>query len=167
MELGAIVCLPRDPNCPVCPVRKTCFARANAAVERLPAATPRKRSETVRVGVAVIRRGGKVLLERPDEKNPFRGSWDLPAVELEGSSVAANELVRRLEKRHRVTVAIGTCLGRVTHGILHRRLKLEAHSGKMRRGRVSGAEELIWVALDSLGDIPVSGATRKVLKLAI
>jgi len=166
MELGATVCLPRDPDCPACPVRRACFARANAAIERLPATVPRRKSETVRVGVAVIRRSGKVLLERPDEANPFRGTWDLPAIELEAAGFATDALERRLTQRHRVTVSIRACLGRATHGILHRRLKLEAHPGTLRRGSVRDADDLTWVSLDSLGEVPISGATRKVLRMA-
>ncbi len=165
MELGATVCLPREPACNACPVRKDCFALANDAVERLPAAVSRKKSVSVRVGVAVIRRGGKVLLERPDEANPFRGTWDLPAVELEGAGFAADALTRRFDRRHRVGVAMGACLGRATHGILHRRLKLEVHRGTLRRGRVAGADDLVWVAPDELVDFPISGATRKVMRL--
>ncbi len=166
MELGATICLPREPKCSGCPLRGACFALAHDVVERLPAATPRKKSITVRVGVAVIRRAGKVLLERPDKANPFRGNWDLPAVELDPSIFATDALTRRLDQRHRVAVAMGACLGHATHGILHRRLKLEAHCGTLRGGRVSAAKDLSWVALDRLGDHPVSGATRKVLRLA-
>ena len=166
MELGATICLSREPDCPACPVRNACFARAHGVVERLPAATPRKKSVTVRVGVAVIRRAGRVLLERPDDANPFRGSWDLPAVELETSAFATDALTRRFDQRHGVVVAMGACLGHATHGILHRRLKLEAHGGTLRRGRIGDSKDLSWVALDRLGDQPISGATRKVLRLA-
>ncbi len=165
MELGATICLPREPNCPVCPLRNACFAVAHDVVQRLPAATPRKKSITVRVGVAVIRRAGKVLLERPDDANPFRGSWDLPAVELDASGFATEALTRRLDQRHHVAVSMGACLGLATHGILHRRLKLEAHIGTLRCGRVSG-KDLSWIALERLSDHPISGATRKVLRLA-
>ena len=165
MELGATTCLPREPACTACPLRNACFARANDAVERLPSATPRKKSITVRVGVAVIRRSGKVLLERPDDVNPFRGTWDLPAVELDGIGFATEALTRRLDQRHRVGVAMGACLGHATHGILHRRLKLEAHGGALRHGRVADSRDLSWVALNRLADHPVSGATLKVLAL--
>ncbi len=166
MELGATICHPREPRCTACPVRKACQARAHDRIESLPASTPRRKSISVRVGVAVIRRGDRVLLERPDKTNPLRGRWDLPAVELERGGFAGEALTRHLGERHRVHVALGACLGRATHGILHRRLKLEVHAGTLRRGRTTGSELLSWVALDRLDEHPVSGATRKVLRLA-
>jgi A/G-specific adenine glycosylase len=166
MELGATICLPLEPNCSACPLRNACFAVGQDVIGQLPAATPRKKSITVRVGVALIRRAGKVLLERPDDANPFRGSWDLPAVELGPSGFATEALTRRLDQRHSVAVAMGAMLGRATHGILHRRLKLEVHGGTLRRGRVSGTKDLSWIAPERLGDYPISGATRKILRLA-
>ena len=120
----------------------------------------------MRVGIAVIRGGNKVLLERPDEANPLRGRWDLPAVELDRGGFAGEALAHRLDQRHRLRVAMGACLGHATHGILHRRLKLEVHAGTLRRGLIRGSNELSWVALDRLDEHPVSGATRKVLRLA-
>ncbi len=167
MELGATVCHPRDPACTACPVRSACHARTHREIEDLPASTPRRKSVSVRVGVAVIRRGGKVLLERPDEANPFRGRWDLPAVELDRGGFAGEALADRLGKRHRVRVAMGACLGHATHGILHRRLKLEVHAGTLRRGRIASSDSLSWVTLDRLDEHPVSGATRKALRLAV
>jgi A/G-specific adenine glycosylase len=165
MELGATICHPRAPECPSCPWRTSCLAFAQDAIERFPTATPRKASVTVRVGVAVIRRGNHLLFERPDDENPLRGTWDFPAVELGASSVASDELVRSMRRRHGIDVSVGACLGSATHGILHRRLKLEAHAGSLRRGRVAGSDRLQWVPLDAVGERPVSGATRKILRL--
>ena len=68
-------------------------------------------------------------------------------------------------RRHRVEVSMGACLGHATHGILHRRLKLEAHTGSLRRGRVAGSDELDWVSLEAIDRRPVSGATRKILRM--
>lgn len=108
----------------------------------------------------------KVLLEQPDEANPFRGRWEFPAVEPERGGFAGEALAHRPGERHRVHVAMGACLGHATHGILHRRLKLEVHAGTLRRGRTTESEALTWVALDGLDEQPVSGATRKVSRLA-
>src|SRR6185503_9367498 len=40
MELGATVCIPRSPNCLICPVREHCEAIAAGVQEKIPA--PRK-----------------------------------------------------------------------------------------------------------------------------
>lgn len=78
MELGATVCLPRNPLCLLCPVRAHCRALATDRVEELPAprkAPPRKRLE---LAVLVSRRGDRVLLARREEAGLFGGLWEMP-----------------------------------------------------------------------------------------
>ena len=45
-----------------------------------------------------------------------------------------------------------------------RDLRLEVHTGRVVRGRVTGRRNLRWVARGDLDRVPVSGATRKVLR---
>jgi len=68
MELGATVCTPRSPSCPLCPWGKMCKARADDAVESYPKKAAKKPGAR-RYGVAyvAIRADGAVLIgERPD-----------------------------------------------------------------------------------------------------
>lgn len=164
MEFGALVCRPRDADCRRCPLRRRCRALALGAVERLPAARPAPPSVTVRVGVAVIRRGGRLLLERPGESNPLRGSWDLPAVELTDGVSLERTLARGLARRHGLSLGRGRAAGRVVHGIMQRRLSLEIQLCGLRRGKVAGRETLRWLDPAALNDAAVSGATRKILR---
>ncbi len=36
MELGAMICIPRDPRCAECPVEKFCLARQSGLERELP-----------------------------------------------------------------------------------------------------------------------------------
>ena len=45
------------------------------------------------------------------------------------------------------------------------RLRLEAIACRLRRGRVAGRDDLRWLDPDALDEIPVSGATRKLLRI--
>jgi len=166
MELGATLCAPQEPACERCPLRRGCRARAEAAFDRYPAAAARARSHSVRVAVGLVVRAGKLLLERPAGDGPLRGTWDVPAVEVDGDAPAAEALERRLHARHGLTVAAGEIVGRATHGILQRRLKLEVLTGSLRAGAVAGRDALRWVRLDELDEVAVSGATIKAVALA-
>ena len=75
MELGALVCLPRDPACGRCPLGEHCEARRQGTQAELPVKKPRPTPERIRVTLLVIRRGGKILL-RPSPR--VRGFWELP-----------------------------------------------------------------------------------------
>jgi len=76
MELGAVVCFPRDPVCSRCPAARRCAARASGAPDRYPEAMPTPAVRSERRVLLVARREGRVLLV-PDAAE--RGAtWTLP-----------------------------------------------------------------------------------------
>ena len=163
MELGATVCTPRAPACETCPWRSTCAAFATGDPERFPASRPRRGTVRARVGVVLAMRAGRVLLERPDDRSPLRGTWDLPALEL-GDALDAPERVRtEVGRRHRIELRVSGLAVRLRHGILHRVLDLEVYPSTVARGRIAGRDDLRWVGRGDLERTPVSGATVKVL----
>ncbi len=75
MELGAMVCTPRSPQCPMCPLHTWCASRG-ADRTRLPS---RRKRKQITYGVA--RKNGSVLLvQRPADASLMAGMWELPAL---------------------------------------------------------------------------------------
>jgi A/G-specific adenine glycosylase len=75
MELGATVCLPRKPMCPVCPLREGCAGRDRA--EEFPVksrAVQVKRAEIV----AILKKGKRFYCEQVPEGKPWHGLWRFP-----------------------------------------------------------------------------------------
>lgn len=158
MELGSEICRPAGPGCDRCPVAADCAGRASGAPERWPELPPRRATERVTVAVAWIERAGRVLLERPGPENPLRGTWELPARCVDGPEALGEALARS----HRLELSPAAAGGRVRHGILHRRLELCWFRFRARRGRTAGRPDLRWAAPADFGELPLSGATRKV-----
>ncbi len=89
MDLGATVCLPRSPRCPICPVRDRCQAAASGTQDRYPVKT-RRALRSVRETVWLdLRWRDRVLLVQRDPSGIWAGLWSLP--EFEG--IAALEAV--------------------------------------------------------------------------
>ena len=58
MELGALVCTPRNPRCDVCPLKGRCVARKENKTDRIPALAKRAAAIKRRfVGFAILWRG--------------------------------------------------------------------------------------------------------------
>ncbi len=94
MELGATVCLPKNPQCLVCPVANLCGARQTGRQSELPVKTKgRKTAEEVRVLFWVERHGSLLLWRRPANSRLMPGFWELPEREqlptAEPSSILA------------------------------------------------------------------------------
>jgi A/G-specific adenine glycosylase len=75
MELGALVCLPRQPLCGVCPVARHCEALRRGTQAELPPRRPRGEVKRIGVVLLAIRKRGKILLT-PSRR--VLGFWDLP-----------------------------------------------------------------------------------------
>ena len=64
MELGALVCTPKSPDCAACPLRKDCTALRDDRVDELPVKSPAAKVPHHEVAVGVIWRRGRVLIAR-------------------------------------------------------------------------------------------------------
>ncbi len=101
MELGALICTPRSPQCAVCPVAEFCAA---PVPEDLPVKRARPTVIAVESRCGFIRRGGRVLLEQ-EQGRQWRGLWRLPTLVRS----PAGEPILRAQfsiTRHRVSLAI-------------------------------------------------------------
>lgn len=100
MDLGAMICLPRQPRCSECPVRSHCRAEN-------PAKLPKKRKQPATVRLieshSFHRKRGRILLEQSRAR--WRGMWILPPL----SSPPNHSPLLRLDfpfTHHRITLAV-------------------------------------------------------------
>ena len=115
MDLGATVCLPRQPQCLICPVQRLCRASAAGNPERFPVRERRLRRSSLSLWLMIARRAdGAVWLH----KRPARGIWaglhSVPVFE----SLDALEAVARTEL-WATAVAQPAFLHVLTHKDLH------------------------------------------------
>ena len=102
MELGALLCTPRTPQCPRCPVRAHCAAKDPAS---LPRKKPRRQTVALAEDCAWIIRDGALLLAQQTGPR-WRGLWKLPALT---TPARAAKLLLTLDypfTHHRVTLSV-------------------------------------------------------------
>jgi A/G-specific adenine glycosylase len=145
MELGATVCLPRNPQCLVCPLAGTCVTRGEHKT------APREPMVSRVVGHALTVLDGKVLLEqRPATESVMPGMWQLPV--LREAEMPASEL--HMAVRHAIM--------KVNYQVKVRRVAEK----NVARLTVKGGDRR-WVRLGKLSAMPLTGLTRKVLMRAV
>lgn len=122
MELGATVCLPRQPRCEDCPLAAGCAARQSGRTDDLPRLRKRAPSVAVRQTAALVRDGaGRCLVvQRGEAEAVLAGLWELPTVDAVGPE-AASQFAHRFGGRWRVDAPTA----RVRHTITFRRLEVE------------------------------------------
>lgn len=134
MELGATVCLPRAPQCLLCPLRGLCATRGEL---KEVTTTSRQKKREIRFGLA--RRGSDVfLVQRGKEESLMPGMWELPEYCGNGEG---RELV---SLRHSITVTD------------YKVRVMELMDPGPPHGR--------WVAASRLSALPLTGLARKILR---
>ena len=79
MELGATVCLPRNPLCLVCPVQKLCAGRAAGRERELPVKRGKPAAKDVEIELVIFAKKETVfLVQRPATEKRLAGFWELP-----------------------------------------------------------------------------------------
>jgi A/G-specific adenine glycosylase len=153
MELGATVCLPRQPRCDACPLRRSCVAYKHDEVTKFPATARKARAVVKRLIAAVVQdsAGRWLLLRRPQAAARLGGFWEVPLWERAKKGAAPPGIV--LKER----------LGTVRHVITNNRLEIEVF-GAALRGRKT-PESARWIAPLALRLHAVTGVTRKALAL--
>ena len=158
MELGALVCTPRSPQCLLCPVRENCEAFAAGVQERIPA--PRKRAETplLQRRVYCIRRNGRWLIEQRPARGRWAGMWQFVTVEANGDAAGPPWSLIAPRK-----------VGEVTHGLTHRRYRFEVFAcdanGEEIREIPGGDRPRRWVRLAELSEYPLPRPHLKIVEL--
>jgi A/G-specific adenine glycosylase len=95
MDLGATVCVRRNPSCATCPVAATCVAHRSGRQHELPSPKPARVRRLRQVFMlAAVREDGDVLLERRPESGIWGGLWCLP--EFASATEAAEYALRSL-----------------------------------------------------------------------
>jgi A/G-specific adenine glycosylase len=115
MELGALVCVARNPRCSECPISGECFAKdpAQLPVRRAPGPV-----EQVSEARAFIFQEGRLWLE-PAKGSRWRGMWVLPQATstLRPPDHIERYSITRLRVRMRVFIEVGTGLNLVGYPI--------------------------------------------------
>jgi len=94
MELGALVCTPRSPQCDVCPVSRHCVARKKGLQEQLPNLSKREAASARRFIAFVIERDGKFLVRQRPAGVVNAHLWEFPNIEVGADAGRARHSVR-------------------------------------------------------------------------
>jgi A/G-specific adenine glycosylase len=160
MELGAMVCLPRDPRCEECPARAMCAARAAGHPDRYPEAPAAKAPKRVERVMLAAWSGGKLLLVRETAETP--ASWTIPHAD---SGTDPARAARSLAKRLGVSGAVEGPVARFRHRTFAEDAGVEVWRLESRPGAAGGkSAHFRWVSPSGVDRLPTRGPTLKALK---
>ena len=141
MEIGSLVCTPRNPNCDACPLASSCLATNTGNPEEWPLRRTTKQAQ-INASALVISGEHGILLEAREGRT-LGGLWGVPYAEGDA------ETLHLLQGRQAEQI------GKVRHDFTHKRLDITVYTSQAR-------EDDILLNPDS---VPLATLDRKVLAL--
>ncbi|MBP8823431.1 MAG: A/G-specific adenine glycosylase [Flavobacteriales bacterium] len=118
MELGAMVCTPRDPKCPGCPIQAQCAAFATGTIAGLPVKQGKTKSRDRYFNYLHIAAKGGVYLCQRTGRDIWQGLFEPPLIES-GKPLDRAAFTRVLEKQLGKGWIIETRVARPPHVLSH------------------------------------------------
>ncbi|MFO1063509.1 MAG: A/G-specific adenine glycosylase [Pirellulales bacterium] len=82
MELGSLICKPRDPQCSTCPLVKQCPTHAAGLTDQIPQRTVKSSPTPLHHAALLISRGDSWLMRLNRAGSWWTGLWDLPRCDI-------------------------------------------------------------------------------------
>ena len=169
MEWGALICRPRNPLCLRCPGRALCRAYRRGEQEIIP--KPKKlRLVNVTAVVAVIREGGRVLIQRRPEKGLLAGLWEFPGGKVEPGETLKDALKREIREELGLEIDTVRPLRTVKHAYTRYQVALHAFEAAPAGGPAALAAALSkyrsarLVPIKSLDKYPFPSGSLKIIQ---
>ncbi len=166
MDLGSMVCTPKNPDCPRCPLKTVCRALATGMQAEIPRKASRPDvTDVTELTVAVVA-GDRVFIRRRGSQERWAGLWDFPRFACEpgehNETRHAGLVTTHLRNEYGLTVAQVNPSMQIKHSVTRYRIDLRCYTAHLCGDvaeRVKNDES--WVERDSLTERPMSVTGRK------
>jgi len=162
MELGALVCTPRNPRCLVCPMTLICQAAARGLAEDLPKRLPRRVPKKVEHHIVAIHRDGKFVFEQRPAKGLWAGMWQLPTAETLSGEVAPKRVQAWVKQHVGLAVKLPIESGGLRYQTTHRSLDVRLWMCESPTGKLASPRQ--WRAFDEIDDLPISNLQTRAIE---
>jgi A/G-specific adenine glycosylase len=163
MDLGALVCHPRKPLCPRCPLVSFCAGHASGDPAGLPRVAPRPPIPHYNITAGIIWRGERFLIAQRRPNDLLGGLWEFPGGRQEEGETLEQCLRREIMEELGIRIRVDGHFKSLKHGYSHFRFTLHAFQCTYLRGkpRPLGCAAYRWIQIPRLRDYPMPRADQK------
>ncbi|WP_416829042.1 A/G-specific adenine glycosylase [Ectobacillus polymachus] len=131
MELGALICIPKNPSCLLCPVQSHCCAFQEGVQQELPVKSKAKNPKIVPIAAGIlVTEDGRYVIHRRPSAGLLANMWEFPNVELQdGISSPSQQLVYYLKEQFGIDIHIAEHVTNISHTFSHRIWDITVYKG--------------------------------------
>ncbi|WP_054739670.1 NUDIX domain-containing protein [Cellulosilyticum ruminicola] len=159
MELGALVCTPKNPKCDICPVRTICEAHRYGEEEKYPIKEKKIKAVKEQYQVVLLKKGQRYGLEKRPAEGLLANLWGTPMIE---HKVWKKCGLNTYEQRE---------LSEVIHIFTHKKWQMtpvvinwSQKAEILLKEAKTNSEPIQYYALEEMENIPVATAFKKILQ---
>ena len=169
MDLGAMICLPKNPRCLICPLMKMCKARIYSTQNQRPVMKPKRDvPHYIHAAAVIIEQVGnvrnRVLLAQRPSQGLLAGMWEFPNGRINGDP--AKELAKALKTGYNLKVRATRnkeVLTTVQHAYSHFKVTVYAFQCELQFAPQNG--NLRWILVKELDEYPMGKIDRQIAKM--
>lgn len=160
MELGALICTPRNAQCGACPVKKLCVAFRENRVGELPNFGERQQATARHFAAFVIERDGKFLVRQRPAGVVNAHLWEFPNVEVNGSKASPAKIFKT---EFGIVAPEISPLATIKHSITRYRITMETFRANLG-GSALPKNGAVWKTPAQMHQLAFTSAHRRVLR---
>ncbi len=167
MDLGSIVCTPRNPNCCCCPWKEHCIAYSSQTTTKFPVKVAKKTMSLEAIGVGLVFNDlGEVLIDQRLNDGLLGGLWEFPGGKQEKGETIELTISRELREELGIEVEVCNQLIALDHSYSHRKLHISVYFCKLTSGepQALASQEIRWVHPSKLSQYPFPAANSKIIE---
>ncbi len=169
MRLGALICLPKNPKCAVCPVYLLCRAYKAEQVGRYPTPRWKLKIPHYQIAAGIIWEGGKILIAQRKPAGLLGGLWEFPGGKRKRGETLAAACRREIREETGILVRVGPLAQKIRHGYSHFSITLSVFHCFYVKGvpLPLGCQRIKWVRPKELVKYPFPKANQKIVPLLV
>jgi A/G-specific adenine glycosylase len=163
MELGALICRPKNPICRTCPVQRFCQAFQTREVAKYPQRSASRPIPQYHIAVGVVFKNGQILITQRQPQGLLGGLWEFPGGKIKIGETAEDACRREIKEEVNLRIDIQHYLTQVKHAYTHFKIIMDVFCCRYVSGRVKlrGPVSHRWIALAKIDRYPLPKANHK------
>lgn len=166
MELGALICKPKNPLCDICPIQEKCRSFDKGNQNSLPNRGEKQVKIPIKVSIAVIKKNGKVFIQKRPSHGLMGGLWEFPGGKVEKGETTRKALDREINEEMGVKLKNVKLIKKIKHGYTKYHVDLNCYKADLGKGEIKlkSATQGRWVKIEDLKKYPFPAANTKLIK---
>lgn len=164
MDLGAMICTPRSPDCINCPARRFCLAYRQGTQQELPIRAPRTALPTRQAVAGIWSRAERVLIRQQPEQGLLGAMWGFPGGYLDPGESQTEALRRHFSLQLGIEIGSASPLPEMQHSYTHFKVRLHPYLCRSRSRRRT-IRDARWVPTGELDRYPMGKLDRQLAEL--